>query len=327
MPTTNPLALLTVSCTAAVAPTGTGNVTPLPEVSVKASLLGVTVRFTGVVIDAEPLVPVTVMACAPDGIAIFAAVEIVMTTVAALEPFSVTLFGLKLHSAPTGRPDEQLPGKNAVEFVKVTVPVNPAAGVTVIVVATEPPAATLRLTLRGVVDRVNGVVTFTVIPDEAARLWAASPIYVAVTVFVPTGRAPVVNVAVPFAAEGYGVFKVAFPSAVFVPLVRVEKLTEPTTLVDAVTTTANEMFVPPKIVVDDGVTVIELDAREPSQVVARALAFTDPNPVTWSYPVPALKPNWNGEVVGQSGLGFAHGTLLLPTVTSLKGEEAPAAKL
>lgn len=109
--------------------------------------------------------------------------------------------------------------------------------------------------------------------------------------FVPAGRELVVNVAVPFAAEGYGVFKVAFPSAVFAPLLSVEKLTEPTTLVDAVTVTANETLVPPKIVVDDGVTVIELDAREPSQVVASALAFTDPNPVTWSYPVPAVKPN------------------------------------
>jgi hypothetical protein len=105
---------------------------------------------------------------------------------------------------------------------------------------------------------------------------------VAVTVFVPAGREPVVNVAVPFAAEGYGVFKVAFPSAVFVPLFSVEKLTEPTTLVDAVTATANETLVPPKIVVDDGVTVSELDAREPVQVVASALAFTDPKPVTWS---------------------------------------------
>jgi hypothetical protein len=150
-----------------------GNVTPLPEVSVNVSVLGVTVRLTGVVADAVPLVPVTVMACTPAGTAIFATVEIVMTTVAALEPFNVTLFGLKLHSTPAGRPDEQLPGKDAVEFVKVTVPVNPAVGVTVIVVAPEFPAATLRL--GGLLDRVNGTATFNAIAGETAGSWAVSP--------------------------------------------------------------------------------------------------------------------------------------------------------
>jgi hypothetical protein len=140
---------------------------------VKVSVLGITVRLTDVVADVVPLVPVTVIACAPDGIAIFAAVEIVMTTVAALEPFSVTLFGLKLHNAPAGRPDEQLPGNAAVEFVKVTVPVNPAFGVMVMVVDAEVPAAALRLgRLGGTTDMVNGAVTvmFTAADVEAALI-------------------------------------------------------------------------------------------------------------------------------------------------------------
>jgi hypothetical protein len=173
VPTTNPFKLFTVNCTAAVDPTGTGKVTPLPEVSVKVSVLGVTVRLTGAVADAVPLVPVTVMPCAPAGMAIFAAVEIVITTVAALEPFNVTLFGLKLHSAPAGRPEEQLPGNDEVEFVKVTVPVNPAVGVTVIVAAVEFPAATLMLV--GAADRVNGTATFIAIAGDTAGLCAVSP--------------------------------------------------------------------------------------------------------------------------------------------------------
>jgi hypothetical protein len=96
-----------------------------------------------------------------------------MTTLAPLDPFNVTLFGLKLHNAPAGSPDEQLPGKDAVEFVKVTVPVKPAVGVTVIVVAAEVPAATLRLA--GLLDRVNGTATFSAIAGETAGLWAVSP--------------------------------------------------------------------------------------------------------------------------------------------------------
>lgn len=145
-----PFKLPTVSCTLAVPPVGTGNVTPLPDVSVKVSVLAVTVRLTGVEIDAAPLVPVTVIACAPVGSAIFAVVVIVMMTVEAVEPLSVTLFGLKLHNAPAGRPDEQLPTVDAVEFVKVTVPVNPVAGAMVMLVDACVPAVTLRLVGIGV---------------------------------------------------------------------------------------------------------------------------------------------------------------------------------
>jgi len=48
---------------------------------------------------------------------------------------------------------------------------------------------------------------------------------------------------------------------------------------------------------------------------AIANASTEPNPVTWSYPVPAVKPIC---VVpeGQSVLGAVQGTLLSPVVTS-----------
>jgi hypothetical protein len=114
---------------------------------------------------------------------------------------------------------------------------------------------------------------------------------VAVTEFDPAWSDAVVKVAVPLGADGYGVFKVAVPSTVVTPLFSVEKLTAPTTLLEAVTVTPNETLAPAKTFVDDGVIAIELDARDPSHAIASALAFTDPNPVTWSYPVPAENPN------------------------------------
>lgn len=99
------------------------------------------------------------------------------------------------------------------------------------------------------------------------------------------------KVAVPFVADGYGVFKVAVPSIVVTPLFSVEKLTAPTTLLEAVTVTPKETLVPAKILVEDGAIAIELDARDPPHAIASVLAFTDPNPVNWSYPVPAENPN------------------------------------
>lgn len=66
---TNPLALLTASCTEAVAPTGTAKVAPLVEARVKLSVVPVTMRLTAAVCDVPPLplaVPVTVMAFEPN---------------------------------------------------------------------------------------------------------------------------------------------------------------------------------------------------------------------------------------------------------------------
>jgi hypothetical protein len=63
----------------------------------------------------------------------FAAVVIVSVTVEGDvgTPLRVTLVGLKLQSAPVGKPNVQLPKLDAVELVKVTVPVAPVAGVIV----------------------------------------------------------------------------------------------------------------------------------------------------------------------------------------------------
>jgi len=74
-------------------------------------------------------------------------------------PSSVTLAGLKLQSAPAGRPAVQLPPPEAVELVKLTVPVKPVVGVRVMTDVAVCPAGTLRAV--GLAFIVNGIVTFT----------------------------------------------------------------------------------------------------------------------------------------------------------------------
>ena len=74
-------------------------------------------------------------------------------------PSIVTLVGVKLHCAPAGRLAVQLPGVDDVELVKLTVPVNPLAGVTVTVCVAICPAGTLRLV--GVADIEYGATTVT----------------------------------------------------------------------------------------------------------------------------------------------------------------------
>ena len=54
-------------------------------------MVATTVRLTVVVTAVPPLVPVTVIACAPDGNAMLGAVAMVRVTVDAVEPVSVTL--------------------------------------------------------------------------------------------------------------------------------------------------------------------------------------------------------------------------------------------
>ena len=79
---TNPLALLTASCTEAVAPTGTAKVARVVEARVKHSVVAVTVRLTEAVCDAPPVplaVPVTVMPFEPN--TMFGRVVIVRVTV------------------------------------------------------------------------------------------------------------------------------------------------------------------------------------------------------------------------------------------------------
>jgi hypothetical protein len=143
-----PVALLTVILTEAVPPAFTGTV-PLVDPIVNFSCVAVTVRLTGVVCDVFPLplgVPVMVMVCAPAGSAILATVVIVSCTVTGVEPLSVTLVGLKLQSAPAGRPAVQLPGVELVgepdEFVKLMVSLRPCTKVRVKVAMADCPADT-----------------------------------------------------------------------------------------------------------------------------------------------------------------------------------------
>ena len=163
----NPVALLTVIATEAVPPTATGKVAPLVGARVNVSVVAVTVRLTVVETDAPPPVPVTVMGCTPDGTAMLAGVVMVRLTNAGDAPLSVKLDGLKLQSAPAGRPAVQLPGLEAVELVKFTVPVKPPAGVMVmadVVAGPVCPAETLRLD--GLADRENGAVTVTAVGED-----------------------------------------------------------------------------------------------------------------------------------------------------------------
>jgi hypothetical protein len=111
------------------------------------------VRLTGVVAVAPSLAPLTVTTV-PDVRAIYGTVVMVMVIVDAVEPLRGTNPPwLKLQVAPAGR---------LVQLVepKLTVPVKPGDGVTVITVEAGCPAGTL--TADGVADRVNGTVTLTV---------------------------------------------------------------------------------------------------------------------------------------------------------------------
>src|SRR5271166_2187455 len=80
------------------------------------------------------------MVDAAGGIAMLAVVAMVRVTVWEFVPSSVTLPGLKLQSAPAGRPAEQLCGFELVEFVKLIVWVEPFTGATVRVTEADCPA-------------------------------------------------------------------------------------------------------------------------------------------------------------------------------------------
>lgn len=86
---------------------------------------------------------------------------------------------------------------------------------------------------------------------------------------------------------------------------------------EGVTVAVNVTFVPGFTLVADGEIVIVVGVR--AQTCARLYASTDPKPVTSSYPVPALKPYWNGVAVGQPVVPAVHGTMLFPVVTSWNG--------
>lgn len=165
---------LTVRLTGAVPPTVTEKVAAV-VVSAKDWLVAVTVRLTVAAIAVLPLVPVIVIAEAPEGSAMLATVVIVNVACWEPLPLSVTLPGLKLQSAPAGRPAVQLPGLEAVELVKLTVPVKPLLGVMVTVEIEVCPAGTLA-GLSALADMVNGTVTVTVVGAEVEAPTDASPV-------------------------------------------------------------------------------------------------------------------------------------------------------
>lgn len=167
---------VTDTWTAALPPTDTGKVAPFVEARVKLWLVAVTVRLTLAVLVAVPLVPVTVTDCAAGGNAMLAAVAIVSITVdgEAGLPLRGTLVGLKLQSAPAGRPLVQLPGVEAVELVKLTVPLKPLMGVMVIVDVVICPAGMLA-GVKALADMVKGTVTVIAVGADIEALWAASP--------------------------------------------------------------------------------------------------------------------------------------------------------
>ena len=85
----------------------------------------------------------------------------------------------------------------------------------------------------------------------------------------------------------------------------------------------NVTLAPWYAVVVEPVIAVVVAARVASQALAKFIALIEPSPVTWSYPVPALNPNWNGAVAGQFVEPCVQGTMLLPVVTSLKAAVVP----
>ncbi len=278
---TKPVVLFTASWTEAVPPTGTAKVTPFVDERVKLSVVVVTVRFTVALCDVPPAplaVPVTVMVCEPN--AMLAAVVMVRVTVLEFMPSSVTLVGLKEQRAPTGKPAVQLdPVLELTELVKLMVWVEPFTGVKVNVAEVDCPAE-MELGIRLPATSVKSL-TVTTAGEEVESLLAASPSYVAVTLFEPAGSAVVLKVAVPLLVGGNGVFSVAVPKTVVLPLLRVEKLTVPTP-VEGVTVALKVTLAPALTVVAVVEIVIELAVREADHAVKRAFASTEPRPVTWS---------------------------------------------
>lgn len=89
------------------------------------------------------------------------------------------------------------------------------------------------------------------------------------------------NVAVPLVEGGKGVFSVAVPSTVALPLLRVEKVTVPTP-VEGVTVALNVTLAPKFTVVAVVEIEIELAVRDADQAVNKVFTSTEPRPLTRS---------------------------------------------
>jgi len=133
----------------------------------------------------------------------------------------------------------------------------------------------------------SGAVTVITAAADVDRLCAASPMNVAVTLFVPPGRSPAaeplatVSVAVPVVAVGNGRLIIAVPKAVVTPLFRVEKLTVPV-LAEGVTVATKVTLAGTWTFVAEGAIAVVEATREAAQCVNRVLKLIEPRPVTRS---------------------------------------------
>jgi len=107
----------------------------------------------------------------------FGAVVITNVTVLDCMPSSVTLVGLKVQRAPTGKPAVQLPGLDPVleltEFVKLIVCVEPFTGVRVNIAEVDCPAE-MELGIGLPATSVKSL-TVTTAGEEVESLLVASP--------------------------------------------------------------------------------------------------------------------------------------------------------
>lgn len=133
-------------------------------------MVWVTVRFTVAGITVLPVVAETVIGT-PVASVIFAVVVIARVTF--WGPLArLTEGGLNVQVAPVGKPAVQPPAGVDPEL-KFTVWLKPPSGVTVITVLAGCPAGTLSVV--GLADNENGMVTVTVVTAELDPLMVASP--------------------------------------------------------------------------------------------------------------------------------------------------------
>jgi hypothetical protein len=160
-PPVNPFAGVTVMVSVLLLPWVTDRV-PAPGASAK---LGATVTVRSTVVDAvrAPEVPLIVTVTGPPAVAVLLAVS-----VSTLEP--VVRLVAKAAVTPLGRP----------EVASATLPVNPLAPVTVIVLVPLPPWATVTLAGEGESVKLGGGVTVRATVVDAVRL-PEVPVMVTVT--------------------------------------------------------------------------------------------------------------------------------------------------
>jgi hypothetical protein len=221
-----------------------------------------------VCVTPEPVALIVVLVVAA---AMLAAVEIVITVDLGFVPSIVTGVWLNLQVAPVGIPVQLGVIGWFIPLIGVKVSVIPAESC---------PAITVVVVGAASIEK-SGAITVTTAADEVDELCAASPTKVAVTLFVPPGRAVVARVAVPVGTAGFCKLRSAVPRSVVTPLFRVEKLTVPV-LVAGVTVAVKVTLVPTWTLVAEGVIAVVEAIREAAQCVNNVFMLIEPRPVTKS---------------------------------------------